>query len=76
MEVQFDARRNEPVSFVCPTPVEGFGGNGMTQSELPNIWGVDWKPRSHLDFNSDVVMDELKDELIRFIDLCKGNMYD
>ncbi|HJM41352.1 MAG TPA: thiamine pyrophosphate-dependent enzyme, partial [Candidatus Thalassarchaeaceae archaeon] len=39
----------------------------MTQSELPNIWGADWKPRSHLDFSSDVAIGDLKDELIRFI---------
>ena len=39
----------------------------MTQSELPKIWGVDWKPRTHLDFSMDVSMDDLKDELIRFI---------
>ena len=39
----------------------------MTQSELPNIWGEDWKPRSHLDFTSEVQMDDLKTELIRFI---------
>ena len=39
----------------------------MTQSELPNIWGVDWKPRSHLDFSSNVEIADLKDELIRFI---------
>ena len=57
----------EPASFVCNTPVEGFGGTGMTQSELPNIWGADWKPRSHLDFASDVAIGDVKDELIRFI---------
>ena len=39
----------------------------MTQSELPNIWGEDWKPRTHLDFNSEVKMDDLKAELVRFI---------
>ena len=39
----------------------------MTQSELPNIWGADWKPRSHLDFTSDVAIGDVKDELIRFI---------
>ena len=39
----------------------------MTQSELPHIWGEDWKPRSHLDFNSEVKMADLKTELIRFI---------
>ena len=39
----------------------------MTQSELPNIWGEDWKPRTHLDFTSEVKMDDLKTELIRFI---------
>ncbi|MDP7329395.1 MAG: transketolase C-terminal domain-containing protein [Candidatus Thalassarchaeaceae archaeon] len=39
----------------------------MTQSELPNIWGEDWKPRTHLDFTSEVNMDDLKMELIRFI---------
>ena len=39
----------------------------MTQSELPNIWGEDWKPRTHLDFASEVTMDDLKTELIRFI---------
>ena len=39
----------------------------MTQSELPNIWGEDWKPRTHLDFTSEVKMDDLKAELIRFI---------
>ena len=57
----------EPVSFVCRTPVEGFGGIHMTQSELPKIWGEDWKPRTHLDFTSEVMMDDLKTELIRFI---------
>ena len=39
----------------------------MTQSELPKIWGVDWKPLSHLDFSNDVIVSELRDELIRFI---------
>ena len=39
----------------------------MTQSELPHIWGADWKPRSHLDFISDVSLSDLKEELIRFI---------
>ncbi|MCS5534453.1 MAG: thiamine pyrophosphate-dependent enzyme, partial [Candidatus Poseidoniales archaeon] len=39
----------------------------MTQSELPRIWGEDWKPRTHLDFASEVMMDDLKTELIRFI---------
>ena len=39
----------------------------MTQSELPKIWGEDWKPRTHLDFASEVMMDDLKTELIRFI---------
>ncbi len=39
----------------------------MTQSQLPHIWGGDWKPRAHLDFDSDVEIGELKNELIRFI---------
>ncbi|MDP6888631.1 MAG: transketolase C-terminal domain-containing protein [Candidatus Thalassarchaeaceae archaeon] len=39
----------------------------MTQSQLPHIWGGDWKPRAHLDFDSDVEIGELKGELIRFI---------
>jgi 2-oxoisovalerate dehydrogenase E1 component len=39
----------------------------LTQSELPKIWGVDWKPLSHLDFSNDVIVSELRDELIRFI---------
>ena len=39
----------------------------MSQSELPNMWGMNWKPRSHLDFISEVAIDDLKDELIRFI---------
>ncbi len=39
----------------------------MTQSELPKIWGEDWKPLSHLDFSTNVLVSELKDELIRFI---------
>ncbi len=39
----------------------------MTQSELPKIWGEDWKPRTHLDFTAEVKIDDLKTELIRFI---------
>ena len=39
----------------------------MTQSQLPHIWGVDWKPRAHLDFESSVEIGELKEELVRFI---------
>ena len=39
----------------------------MSQSELPNMWGMNWKPRSHLDFTSEVSIDDLKDEVVRFI---------
>ena len=39
----------------------------MTQSQLPHIWGVDWKPRAHLDFDSEVDVSNVKNELIRFI---------
>ena len=39
----------------------------MSQSQLPHIWGVDWKPRAHLDFESDVKISELKEEIVRFI---------
>ena len=67
MEMLCDARRKASVSFVCVTPVEGFGGICLTQSELPKIWGADWKPLSHLDFSSDIVISDLKDELVRFI---------
>ena len=67
MEMLCDGRRKAPVSFVCLTPVEDFGGICLTQSELPKIWGADWKPLSHLDFSSDIVISDLKDELIRFI---------
>ena len=38
----------------------------MTQSELPIIWGEDWKPRTHLDFSDEVTLDEVRAELIRF----------
>ena len=39
----------------------------MTQSQLPHIWGADWKPRAHLDFESEVEISDVKGELIRFI---------
>ena len=39
----------------------------MTQSQLPHIWGADWKPRVHLDFESEVEISDVKGELIRFI---------
>ena len=39
----------------------------MTQSQLPHIWGADWKPRTHLDFDSEVEISDVKDELVRFI---------
>ncbi|MEC7704670.1 MAG: thiamine pyrophosphate-dependent enzyme [Candidatus Thermoplasmatota archaeon] len=38
----------------------------MTQSNLPTIWGEDWKPRTHLDFESDLEKSDVKNELIRF----------
>ena len=38
----------------------------MIQSNLPRIWGEDWKPRTHLDFESDLDKSEVKDELVRF----------
>ena len=57
----------EPASFVCDTTLAIFGGHGMTQSQLPHIWGVDWKPRTHLDFDSEVDVSNVKNELIRFI---------
>tara|TARA_Y100001968_G_scaffold61150_1_gene51978 strand:+ start:619 stop:3258 length:2640 start_codon:yes stop_codon:yes gene_type:complete len=56
----------EAACFVSYTTVEDFGGHQMTQSQLPHIWGADWKPRTHLDFDSKVEMADLKDELIRF----------
>ena len=39
----------------------------MTQSQLPHLWGADWKPKTHLDFVNDIEMSDLKDEVIRFI---------
>ena len=66
MEEWSNGRRMEAASFVSYTTVEDFGGHQMTQSQLAQIWGADWKPRTHLDFDSKVEMADLKDELIRF----------
>ena len=39
----------------------------MAQTDLPMLWGADWKPRSHLDLVTDVERDAVKSELLRFI---------
>ncbi|MDP6907113.1 MAG: transketolase C-terminal domain-containing protein [Candidatus Thalassarchaeaceae archaeon] len=39
----------------------------MGQTDLPNLWGENWKPRVHLDFSKPIQRDMVKSELIRFI---------
>ena len=51
--------RNRPISWDSET----YNGN---QSDLPKIWGGDWRPVSHLRFNKAIDPGELSGEILRF----------
>ena len=51
--------RNRPISWDSET----YNGN---QSDLPKIWGGNWKPMSHLKFNKAIDPGELIGEILRF----------
>ena len=60
MELDHEASsRNHPISMDSAT-------YDRNQSDLPKIWGGDWRPVSHLRFNKAIDPVELSDEILRF----------